>query len=79
MSDPYNLFEKEFKLTRGALELINRYQFGVSIATKSTLISRDIDILKAISVYSPVLTKITITTADDTLCKRRMGYCSCPV
>ena len=70
MSDPYNPFEKEFKLTRGALELINRYRFGVSIATKSDLISRDIDILKAISVHSPVLIKITITTADDTLCKK---------
>lgn len=70
MSDPYNPFEREFRLTRGALELINRYRFGVSIATKSNLISRDIDILKAISVHSPVLTKITITTADDTLCKK---------
>ena len=70
MSDPYNPFEKEFKLTRGALELINRYRFGVSIATKSDLISRDIDILKAISVHSPVLIKITITTANDTLCKK---------
>ena len=70
MSDPYNPFEKEFKLTRGALEHINRYRFGVSIATKSDLISKDIDILKAISVHSPVLIKITITTADDTLCKK---------
>ena len=70
MSDPYNPFEKEFKLTRGALELIDRYGFGVSIATKSDLISRDIDILKAISAHSPVLIKITITTADDILCKK---------
>lgn len=70
MSDPYNPFEKEFKLIRGALELINQYRFGVSIATKSNLITRDIDILKAISVHSPVLIKITITAADDTLCKK---------
>lgn len=70
MSDPYNPFEKKFKLTRGALELINRYRFGVSIATKSDLISRDIDILKNISKHSPVLIKITITTANDVLCKK---------
>jgi DNA repair photolyase len=70
MSDPYNPFEKEFKLTRGALELINRYQFGVSIASKSDLIARDIDILKSISLHSPVLIKMTITTADDLLCKK---------
>ena len=67
MSDPYNPCEKEFQLTRGALELINRYRFGVSIDTKSDLILRDIDILKEISLHSPVLTKITITAADDTL------------
>lgn len=70
MSDPYNPFEKELKLTRGALELINRYRFGVSIATKSDLITRDINILKAISIHSPVLIKITITTANDALCKK---------
>lgn len=70
MSDPYNPYEKEYKLTRGALELINRYGFGVSIATKSDLIIRDIDILKEISTHSPVLIKITVTTADDALCKK---------
>lgn len=70
MSDPYNPYEKEYKLTRGALELINRYGFGVSIATKSDLIIRDIDILKEISTHSPVLIKITITTAYDDLCMK---------
>jgi DNA repair photolyase len=70
MSDPYNPFEKEYKLTRGALEIINRYGFGISITTKSDLISRDIDVLKSISLHSPVLMNITVTTADDTLCKK---------
>lgn len=70
MSDPYNPFEKEYKFTRGALELINRFGFGVSIATKSDLIVRDIDILKQISEHSPVLVKITVTTADDILCRK---------
>ncbi|MGE5626553.1 MAG: SPL family radical SAM protein [Solirubrobacterales bacterium] len=70
MSDPYNPLEKEFKLTRGALELVNRYGFGISIATKSDLVVRDIDILKSISKHSPVLIKITITTSDDELCRK---------
>ncbi|AEV69924.1 SPL family radical SAM protein [Acetivibrio clariflavus] len=70
MSDPYNPLEREYKLTRGALELINRYGYGAAIATKSDLILRDIDILKEISRYSPVLIKITITTADDLLCSK---------
>jgi len=70
MSDPYNTFEKEYCLTRGALSLINNYGFGVSIDTKSGLVTRDIDILKKIQVHSPVLIKITITTFDDELCKK---------
>ncbi|MEG2288778.1 MAG: radical SAM protein [Clostridium sp.] len=70
MSDPYNPFEEQLNLTRGALEEVNRYKFGISIATKSPLITRDIDILKKISSHSPVLIKITITTFDDELCKK---------
>lgn len=70
MSDPYNPLEREYQLTRGALELINTHGFGVSVITKSDLIIRDIDILKKIKNHSPVLVKITITTCDDTLCKK---------
>lgn len=70
MSDPYNPFEEKHCLTRHALELVNAYGFGISIATKSPLVTRDIDILKDISSHSPVLVKLTVTTADDELCKR---------
>ena len=70
MSDPYNPFEKELELTRHALELISAYGFGASIATKSTLLVRDIDILTEIMAYAPVICKITITTADVELCKK---------
>ncbi|MCP1101078.1 DNA repair photolyase [Aequitasia blattaphilus] len=70
MSDPYNPLEKELKLTRNALELMNAFEFGVAIATKSDLILRDIEVLKSITEHSPVLCKITITTADDELSKK---------
>ena len=70
MSDPYNPFEKKERLTRGALKQINNFNFGVAIATKSSLITRDIDILKKIKEHSPVLIKMTITTLDDELCSK---------
>lgn len=70
MSDPYNPLEKKLLLTRHALELIYAFDFGVTIATKSTLLERDIDILNLIKEQAPVLCKITITTADDELCKK---------
>jgi DNA repair photolyase len=70
MSDPYNPFEQEYRLTRGALELIDTYRFGIAIATKSDLITRDIDVLSSICRHSPVLVKITVTAADDSLCQK---------
>lgn len=70
MSDPYNPFEKELLLTRHALELIDAYDHGVAIATKSDLIVRDIDILSSIQRTAPVVCKLTITTVDDDLASR---------
>lgn len=70
MSDPYNPFEKELCLTGHALELIDAFKFGVAIATKSTLVTRDIPVLGGIKEHSPVLVKMTVTTADDTLAKK---------
>ena len=67
MSDPYNPFEEELQLTRHALELIDAYQCGVAAATKSDLITRDIDLYQLIQEHSPVICKLTITTTDDTL------------
>ncbi len=68
MSDPYNPFEQKLLLSRHALELINAFDFGVSIATKSHLVTRDVDILSDIRQHSPVLVKMTITTMDEKLC-----------
>ncbi|MGL5414792.1 MAG: radical SAM protein [Clostridium sp.] len=69
MSDPYNSFEKKYELTRNALKIIEKYRFGVSIATKSSLIIRDIDILKRIQENAEVLIKITITSIEDEVSK----------
>ena len=69
MSDTYNPFEKEYEITRGALKLLSKYNFGVSIDTKSDLILRDIDLLKKINSKNNVIIKITITTPHDELSK----------
>lgn len=69
MSDTYNPLEKQYEQTRGALKLISKYDFGVSIDTKSDLILRDIDLLKEINSKNNVIVKITITTPNDELSK----------
>ena len=70
MSDPYNQYEKDLEYTRSALKSIAQYQFGVTIITKSTLVTRDIDILKAIMKKQPTIVCFTITTADNRLQSR---------
>ncbi len=69
MSDPYNPLEKTEELTRNALKLIDKYNFGIALATKGTLVTRDIDVFKSIQKHSPVIVKITITTADDDIAR----------
>lgn len=67
MSDPYNPLERDLLLTRRALTLLEAYGFGAAIATKSGLVTRDIDILTSIGRTMPVICKLTITTCDDEL------------
>lgn len=69
MSDTYNPFEQKEQVTRGALQLLEKYGFGVALDTKSSLVLRDIDLLREISAHSSANIKITITTTDDSLSK----------
>lgn len=69
MSDTYNPFEKQYEITREALKLILKYNFGVSIETKSDLMARDVDLFKKIAEQAPVILKFTVTTANDDLAK----------
>lgn len=69
MSDTYNPKELKYEQTKGALKLISKYGFGVSIDTKSDLILRDIDLLKEINSKNNVIIKFTITTPNDELAK----------
>lgn len=70
MSDPYNYHEKSLEYTRNVLKSLDKYHFGVTIITKSTLVERDIDILTNITKHSPVCVALTITTANDRLQSR---------
>lgn len=69
MSDPYIPIEKTLCYTRGMLELIEKYGFGVRIQTKSNLILRDIDLIDKINQKTKAVVEITLTTYDDKLCK----------
>ena len=69
MSDPYMPLEEKLQLTRGALELIHRYGFGVAIQTKSCRILWDLELLKAINDQNKAVVQMTLTTYDERLCR----------
>lgn len=57
------------KLTGGALELIAKHRFPVHVITKSSLVTRDADVLQDIGrTYAAV--SFTITTADDEMARK---------
>lgn len=69
MSDPYIPLEMELKLTRRVLEKIEKYGFGVTILTKSDRVLRDLDLLDRINRHRKAVVQMTLTTADDDLCR----------
>ncbi|MDY2732450.1 MAG: radical SAM protein, partial [Erysipelotrichaceae bacterium] len=62
MSDPYMPLEKELKLTRKCLEILDKYNFGFTLITKSDLVLRDLDLLKKINEKTKCVVQMTITT-----------------
>lgn len=69
MCDPYMHCEEKIQLTRRCLEIIDRYEFGVAIQTKSNRILRDLDLLKSINDKAKCVVQMTLTTYDEELCK----------
>lgn len=66
-TDCYQPAEKKFKITRGILEVLNRYRHPVGIITKNQLILRDLDLLKELATDNLVNVFISITTLDENL------------
>lgn len=69
MCDPYMHCEEKLMLTRKCLEIIDNYNFGVAILTKSTRVLRDIDLLKSINRNAKCVVQMTLTTYDEDLCR----------
>lgn len=69
MSDPYIPLELKSGLMRRSLELIEKYGFGVTVQTKSDRILRDLELYRRINEKSKAVIQMTLTTADDGLCR----------
>jgi DNA repair photolyase len=70
-TDPYQAGEGRFEITREVLRAIRDVPgVRVSITTKGTLVTRDLDLLRAIAERSEVSVNFSITTADVELARR---------
>jgi len=69
-TDPYQPIEKRALVTRTILEVIAEHRgLRLGIVTKSTLIERDIDLLRQIAAKNDLSLHITITTHDARLAR----------
>jgi len=70
-TDPYQPAERQFRLTRRILEVLRSYHgLSIGIITKSPLITRDLDLLQALSQRHEVSINISLATADRRLARR---------
>ena len=63
-TDPYQPIERDLKVTRSILEVLQEFRHPVSIITKSHLIERDIDILAAMARDYLAAVHVCVTTLD---------------
>jgi DNA repair photolyase len=77
-TDPYQPVERELKSTRGILEVMQRFNHPFSIITKSTLITRDVDILGPMGRDGLVSAFVSITTLDRKLARAMEPRASTP-
>jgi len=65
VGDSYQPIEEKYQLSRRALELIDEYDFPIHMLTKSTLIKRDIDILKKINKKNRAIVSFSFSSVND--------------
>jgi DNA repair photolyase len=65
VGDSYQPIEKKYQLTRRALQLVHESGFPVHVLTKSTLVTRDVDILKRINEQSRAVVSFSFSSTDD--------------
>jgi DNA repair photolyase len=64
--DPYQPIEKKYQITRKCLAILLKYQWPVTIQTKSPLVLRDLDLFKK---FKEIEVGFTITTGEDCIRK----------
>ena len=65
VGDSYQPMENKYELTKRTLELIYNKKLPISILTKSTLVKRDVDIIKKINKTTRAIISFSFSSVDD--------------
>jgi DNA repair photolyase len=65
VGDSYQPVEEKYQLTRKALQLLCEYRWPVHVLTKSTLVERDLDVIKRINEQNRAIVSFSFSSADD--------------
>ena len=77
-TDPYQPTERRLALTRGVLEVLDRYDHPVGIVTKSALVTRDADILSRMAKRRLATVSISVTTLNRDIARTMEPRASTP-
>ncbi|MDB5942439.1 MAG: phrA [Ramlibacter sp.] len=69
-TDCYQPVERELRLTRSVIELLNESHHAFSMVTKSSGVERDLDLLAPMAAQQLVAVYVTITTLDPELTRK---------
>ncbi|MBI3118451.1 MAG: PA0069 family radical SAM protein [Candidatus Hydrogenedentes bacterium] len=64
VTDCYQPVERKLHLTRRCLEVLAEFRNPVVIITKNRLVTRDVDVLRALAAYEAVAVCVSLTTLD---------------
>lgn len=77
-TDPYQPIEKQYRITREILEVLEARGHPVGIVTKSALVTRDIDILSRMAERGLAKVALSVTTLDRMLARTMEPRASTP-
>lgn len=69
-TDCYQPVERELRLTRGVIELMQEVQHPLALVTKSSGVERDLDLLAPMAAQGLASVYVTITTLDNELARK---------
>jgi DNA repair photolyase len=77
-TDPYQPIEREWRITRGVLEVLAEHDHPVGIVTKNAMVERDLDLLAPMARKNLAAVFLSCNNLDHDLARRLEPRCSAP-